>query len=81
MKKGTKSKAKKKKIKTLEIDGIKKLDILTKLRLAVISIFVLSTLSILLVFVTGFVIPVFLVLISYVMVFVLMIKLLIIKKL
>jgi len=72
---------KKKEVKVLEIMSLAKLDVLTKLRLVVIAIFVLSTLSILLVFITDFVIPVLLILISYIMVFVLMIKLLIIKKL
>lgn len=64
-----------------EIKIFDKLDTLNKLRLAVISIFVLSTLSMILVFVTDFIISVFLILVSYIIAFVLMIKLLIIKKL
>lgn len=58
-----------------------KLDALYKLRLVVASIFVLSTLSIILVFVTDFWVSVALIVISYVLVLVLMVKLLIIKKL
>jgi len=64
-----------------EVKIFDKLDVLNKLRLAVISIFVLSTLSIISIFVTDFIISVFLILVSYIIVFVVMIKLLIIKKL
>lgn len=74
-------KLKKREVKVMEIMSFPKLDVLTKLRLVVISIFILSTLSIILVFITDFVIPAILILISYITVFVLMIKLLIIKKL
>jgi len=72
---------KKKEIKLLEINSFANLNTLMKLRLIVTVIFLLSTLSILLVFIADFVIAVFLILISYLMVFVLMIKLLVIKKL
>ncbi len=61
--------------------GLEKLDTLNKLRLVVVSIFALSTLSIILVFVTDFWVSAALILISYILVFVLMVKLLIIKKL
>ena len=71
----------KKEVKFMELKSFTQLDVLTKLRLVVVSIFVLSTISILLVFVADFVISVILILIGYIMVFVLMIKLLIIKKL
>lgn len=67
--------------KITEVKIFDKLNVLNKLRLAVISIFVLSTLSMILVFVAGFIISVFLILVSYIIVFVLMTKLLIIKKL
>lgn len=79
--KGKKPMPKKKKLKPLEIKSLSEMDILTKLRLVVISIFVLSSLSLILVFISEFVISVALILISYFMVFVLMIKLLRIKKL
>jgi len=72
---------KEKKRKFLEIKSFSNLNTLMKLRLIVTVIFLLSTLSILLVFIADFVIAVFLILISYLMVFVLMIKLLVIKKL
>ena len=67
--------------KITEVKIFDRLNVLNKLRLAVISIFVLSTLSMILIFVTDFIIPVFLILVSYIIVFVLMIKLLIIKGL
>jgi len=71
----------KKEAKGLEIKNLKQLDALMKLRIVIISIFSLSTLSILMIFVADFVISALLILISYVLVFVLMLKLLIIKKL
>ena len=72
---------KKKKLNPLEIKMLSEMDNLSKLRLIVISIFILSTLAMILVFVSEFVISVILVLISYLMVFFLMIRLLMIKKL
>lgn len=72
---------KKKKTKFLEIKSFSKLNVLMKLRLFVTSIFLLSTLSILLIFVNSWGISASLILISYFMVFVLMLKLLRIKKL
>ena len=72
---------KKKEEKITEIKNSDKLDTLTKLRLVVISIFALATISILLVFVTDFVISALFILLSYITVFILMIKLLLIKKL
>ena len=72
---------KKKEKKSQELMSIGKLDTLMKLRLIVGSIFALSTLSIILVFITDFVVSVVFILISYIMVFGLMIKLFTIKKL
>ena len=74
-------KKKEKEKKSLEPMPLRKLDTLMKLRLIVGLIFALSTLSIILVFITDFVLSAVLILISYIMVFVLMIKLFTIKKL
>ena len=71
----------KKESKILEMKSYKQLNTLAKLRIIIISIFVLSTLSIAMAFISDFVISVLLLLISYCLVFVLMIKLFIIKKL
>ena len=72
---------KKKEKKLQELMSIRKMDTLMKLRLIVGSIFALSTLSIILVFITDFVVSVVFILISYIMVFGLVIKLFTIKKL
>ena len=64
----------------LSITNLFELDTLTKLRIIVITIFILSTISIPLIF-YGFIISAFLLLISYLLVIVLMLKLMIIKKL
>ena len=72
---------KKKKLKSLEIKQFSEMDTLTKLRLFVILIFVISSLALILVFLSDFVISVILILMSYFMVFVLMLKLLTLKKL
>ena len=72
---------KKKEKKSQELMSIRKMDTLMKLRLIVGSIFALSTLSIILVFITDFVVSVVFILISYIMVFGLMIKLFTIKEL
>lgn len=74
---------KKKEEKLFEIKSFSfaEMDMLMKLRLIVISIFALCTLSIFLIFVTDFVIPATLLVISYIIVFALMVKLLVIKKL
>ena len=72
---------KKKEKKSQELMSIRKMDTLMKLRLIVGSIFALSTLSIILVFITDFVVSVVFILISYIMVFGLVIKLFTIKKL
>ena len=72
---------KKKEKKSQELMSIIKMDTLMKLRLIVGSIFALSTLSIILVFITDFVVSVVFILISYIMVFGLMIKLFTIKEL
>jgi hypothetical protein len=71
---------KKKEKKSQELMSIRKMDTLMKLRLIVGSIFALSTLSIILVFITDFVVSVVFILISYIMVFGLMIKLFTIKE-
>jgi hypothetical protein len=70
-----------KKKKSQELMSIRKMDTLMKLRLIVGSIFALSTLSIILVFISDFWLPVILILFSYIMLCVLTIKLLIIRKL
>ena len=70
---------KKKEKKSQELMSIRKMDTLMKLRLIVGSIFALSTLSIILVFITDFWLPVILILFSYIMLCVLTIKLLIIR--
>ena len=72
---------KKKEKKSQELMSIRKMDTLMKLRLIVGSIFALITLSIILVFITDFVVSVVFILISYIMVFGLMIKLFTIKEL
>ena len=72
---------KKKEKKSQELMPIRKMDTLMKFRLIVGSIFALSTLSIILVFITDFWLPVILILFSYIMLCVLTIKLLIIRKL
>ena len=72
---------KKKEKKSQELMSIRKMDTLMKLRLIVGSIFALSTLSIILVFITDFWLPVILILFSYIMLCVLTIKLFIIRKL
>ncbi|MCK4366305.1 MAG: hypothetical protein KAW45_09650, partial [Thermoplasmatales archaeon] len=64
-----------------ELMSIRKMDTLMKLRLIVGSIFALSTLSIILVFITDFWLPGILILFSYIMLCVLTIKLFIIRKL
>jgi len=68
--------------KSFESLSIKKLDTLKKIRLFVVLIFAISTLSIVLVFIPiDFRVPVIFILISYIMVFVLMIKLFNLKEL
>ncbi len=71
----------KKEKKSQDLMSIRKMDTLMKLRLIVGSIFALSTLSIILVFITDFWLPVILILFSYIMLCVLTIKLFIIRKL
>jgi len=72
---------KKKQNKKIDLLSINKLDALTKLRLIVGLIFTLSTLSIILVFITDFWLPGILILVSYIMLCVLTIKLFIIRML
>ena len=81
MEKKKKSIIKEKENKKIDLLSINKLDALMKLRLIVGLIFTLSTLSIVLVFITDFWLPVILILFSYIMLCVLTIKLFIIKKL
>lgn len=73
--------AKKKEIKLLDLPNFEKMDTLMILRLIILSIFVLSTISMILAFITEFIFSVVLLLISYILVFVLMIKLFLIKEL
>ena len=70
----------KKESKILEMKSYKQLNTIAKLRIIIISIFVLSTLSIVMAFISDFIVSVLLLLISYSLVFALMIKLFIIKK-
>lgn len=72
---------KKEKEKTVRNNSFAKMDALIKFRLIVGSIFVLNTLSIILVFANLWAIGGFLISISYVLVFALMVKLLLTKKL
>jgi len=67
--------------RSLGISVLKKFNTLKKLRFAVTLIFLLSTLAIILVFITDFVVAVLLILISYCLLIILMIKLFITKKL
>ena len=78
-----KKKIKEKIVKPINIgnNNFIKMDMLTKLQLVVTSIFILSTLAIILVFITEFVVAAILILISYVLVFILMVKLLTTKEL
>jgi ABC-type transport system involved in cytochrome bd biosynthesis fused ATPase/permease subunit len=64
-----------------DLIGFKKLDLLTKLRISIGTIFALSTLAIIVVFVSDFRISVVLILLSYLLVLIMLIKLLFIKKL
>jgi hypothetical protein len=71
-----------KKSNILENLNINQLDTLTKIRITIFSIFLLSTISfILIIFNVDFWIPALLILISYVILLILMIQLLIIKDL
>jgi len=81
MEKKKKSIIKEKENKKIDLLSINKLDTLMKLRLIVGLIFTLSTLSIILVFITDFWLPGILILFSYILLLVLTIKLFIIKKL
>ena len=72
---------KKKENKLLDLTSFEKMDTLMILRLIAITIFALSTISMILVFITEFIFSAVLLLISYILVFVLMIKLFIMKKL
>ena len=80
-KKQKKSIIKEKENKKIDLFSINKLDALMKLRLIVGLIFTLSTLSIILVFITDFWLPGILILFSYIMLCFLTIKLFIIRKL
>jgi len=66
--------------KNISITNLSELDALTKLRIIVITIFILTTISIPLL-IYGFIISALLLIISYLLVIVLLIKLMTIKKL
>jgi len=71
---------KKKNLQNLGITSLYELDALAKLRIIVITIFILSTISVPLL-IYGFIISAFLLIISYLLVIILMLKLMIIKTL
>jgi len=71
----------KKEEKSGENNNLMNMDTLTKLRLVITSIFILSTLSMILAFINYFIIAVGLILLSYILVFILMVKLWVIKEL
>ena len=71
----------KKEEKNKKPNSFTRLDLLTKLRVVIYSVFVLSTIAIILLIVNSWAIGASLAIISYLMVLVLTIKLLIIKKL
>jgi len=71
----------KKEEKNKKSNSFTRLDLLTKLRVVIYSVFVLSTIAIILLIVNSWAIGASLAIISYLMVLVLTIKLLIIKKL
>jgi hypothetical protein len=77
---GVKKDVKKEKM-SLKIPGFQNLHVLTKLRVAVTTIFFLCTLAVLLIFITDFVYPAFLLVFCYLLLFVLMVKLFITKRL
>ena len=64
----------------LGITNLSELNALTKLRIIVITIFILSTISVPLL-IYGYIISVFFLMISYLLIIVMMLKLMIIKKL
>jgi hypothetical protein len=72
---------KKKEGKVIKINSLNGMSVLKKLQIIVSLIFILSTLAIVLIFVTNFVFAAILILISYLMVFGLTVKLLMAKKL
>jgi len=72
---------KKKEGKVIKINSLNGMSVLKKLQIIVSLIFILSTLAIVLAFVTDFVFAAILILISHLMVFILMVKLLMTKKL
>jgi hypothetical protein len=72
---------KKKEGKVIKINSLNGMSVLKKLQIIVSLIFILSTLAIVLIFVTNFVFAAILILISYLMVFGLTVKLLMTKKL
>ena len=71
----------KKEAPSFDIKGFTTMTVLMKLRLVIISIFVLSTLSLILIVVNFWALGATLLLLGYLLVFVLMVKLLLIKKL
>ncbi|MBE3121033.1 MAG: hypothetical protein IMZ58_02360 [Thermoplasmata archaeon] len=77
---GKKQETKKEKM-SLKISGFHQLNTLTKLRVAVTTIFFLCTSAVLLIFVTDFIYPALLLILSYILLFMFMIKLFMTKKL
>jgi hypothetical protein len=75
----TKKQSKVKILKNLDIKNISELDSLSKLRITIITIFALTTISIPLLLI-GNIISAYLLIISYLMLFILTIKLIVIKK-
>jgi hypothetical protein len=77
---GKKEEIKKEK-RSLKIPGFHNLHVLTKLRVAVTTIFFLCTIAVILIFVTDFVIPAIILILSYILLFIFMIKLFMTKRL
>jgi hypothetical protein len=67
--------------RSLSIPGFSHHNTLLKLRIVVITLFVLLTLAILLIFANGYMISAVLILLGYILLFILMVKLFLIKKL
>jgi hypothetical protein len=76
---GRKHETKKEKI-PLRIPGFRNMPVLMKLRLAVLTIFLLSTIAVLLIFIIDFIYPALLLIISYILLFVLVMKLFLTKR-
>jgi hypothetical protein len=77
---GQKPEKKKEKI-LLKIPGFQNLHVLMKLRIAVMTIFLLSTIAVVLIFIIDFIFPAILLILSYILLIVLTIKLFLTKRL